>query len=99
MREAVVDFVFEIFIKSANYAYDKRKNSISIFKVNLQDIGERNARGILICLYRYRRYFNFFKYFRLRDIVKSLQPDYGKVKSSSAMQVITGIGKTKNNEL
>ena len=55
LREAVVDFVFEIFIKSANYAYDKRKNSISIFKVNIQDIGERNARGILICLYMYRR--------------------------------------------
>ena len=55
VRESITDMIFEIFVRSANQAYQKKANSYIIFSINLKELKEKNIRGFIIVLYLYKK--------------------------------------------
>jgi len=61
LRRGIVDFIFEIFIRSANHAHQKKVNSLILFIINIKELKERNIGFYLLLL---------DTFMRIRDIVK-----------------------------
>jgi len=61
LRRGIVDFIFEIFIRSANHAHQKKVNSLILFIINIKELKERNISFYLLLL---------DTFMRIRDIVK-----------------------------
>ena len=56
MRESVTDIIFEIFVRSANQAFNRKQSSAILFSINAKELKNRNVRGFLVVLYLYRKY-------------------------------------------
>jgi hypothetical protein len=55
VRESITDMIFEIFVRSANQAYQKKANSYIIFSINLKEMKDKNIRGFVIVLFLYKK--------------------------------------------
>ncbi|CAD8055599.1 unnamed protein product [Paramecium sonneborni] len=70
MRESVTDIIFEIFVRSANQAFNRKQSSAILFSINTKELKNRNVRGFLIVLYLYRK---------MKKFIKIYFPYYGKL--------------------
>ncbi|CAD8150450.1 unnamed protein product [Paramecium pentaurelia] len=70
MRESIADIIFEIFVRSANQAFNRKQSSAILFSINTKELKNRNVRGFLIVLYLYRK---------MKKFIKIYFPYYGKL--------------------
>ncbi|CAD8131879.1 unnamed protein product [Paramecium octaurelia] len=70
MRESVTDIIFEIFVRSANQAFNRKQSSAILFSINAKELKNRNVRGFLVVLYLYRK---------MKSFIKIYFPYYGKL--------------------
>ncbi|CAK56372.1 unnamed protein product (macronuclear) [Paramecium tetraurelia] len=70
MRESITDIIFEIFVRSANQAFNRKQSSAILFSINTKELKNRNVRGFLIVLYLYRK---------MKKFIKIYFPYYGKL--------------------
>lgn len=62
LRRGIVDYLFEIFVRSANHAHQKKVNSLILFIVNIRELKEHNLRIFMILL---------DTFMRIRQVVKT----------------------------
>jgi len=62
LRRGIVDYLFEIFVRSANHAHQKKVNSLILFIVNIREVKEHNLRIYMILL---------DTFMRIRQVVKA----------------------------
>jgi len=62
LRRGIVDYLFEIFVRSANHAHQKKVNSLILFIVNIREVKEHNLRMYMILL---------DTFMRIRQVVKT----------------------------
>jgi len=76
VRRGIVDYLFEIFVRSANHAHQKKVNSLILFILNIKELKEHNLRIFLIAV---------DTFMRIRQVVKlhckkthtHIEADYG----------------------
>jgi len=61
VRRGITDYLFEIFVRSANHAHQKKVNSLILFIINIKELKEHNLRVFMIAL---------DTFMRIREIVK-----------------------------
>jgi len=61
VRRGIVDYIFEVFIRSANHAHQKKVNSLILFIINIKELKEHNVGVFLLLL---------DTFMRIRDLVK-----------------------------
>jgi len=62
LRRGIVEYLFEIFVRSANHAHQKKVNSLILFIVNIREVKEHNLRMFMILL---------DTFMRIRQVVKA----------------------------
>jgi hypothetical protein len=79
MRERANGIVFEIFIRSANNAEQKKANSLILFSINLKEIDDQSWKSLSLLLDSYTI---------IRRLLKTFHPKFLKIKKPSGTGVL-----------
>jgi len=91
VRGSIVDIVFEMFVRSANHAYQKKIKSLIIFIVNVNELKEKNQ-ALLI------KWADVF--FQIKNLVKINAPKRDKIANNSlSKNALKSSSKTKSVDI
>jgi uncharacterized coiled-coil protein SlyX len=85
IRRGIVDYLFEIFVRSANHAHQKKVNSLILFIINIKELKEHNLRIFLIVLDTFMRVRQVVK-IHCKKSHKHIEADYGLSASKSRIK-------------